>query len=104
MKTGADLRDLGIARVTASNPRWIDLAVAEVRKLRTRRKGHPDRFMAEAIRRFTLKTVGPPNSDKAWGALTRRLALEGVIKDVGRTGTPKDPRSHACRKPIYRWR
>lgn len=96
--TGEQLRDEGIALVTANSGTWIKQAYVIVST------GLPNDWvgMAENYRPLVVGQIGEPHTPQTWGSLTRELIRRRVIAPIGQYWKPKDPKSHACPKPAYR--
>lgn len=93
------LRDEGIARALAADAEWMRRAV--VRALELRKPG--DEVTGEKIR-FHVRSYGlMPSKPNCWGGLTKALITKGLLIDTHRSDQPTDPKSHASRKPVWRW-
>lgn len=98
VKTGAVLRDSGIAKVKANNEQWMVDAMAILRDWKA-----PVEVTAENIRLVVASKIGEPTHPHAWGALTRSAAVKGVIADTGRSTQSKLPSSRAARLVVWRF-
>jgi hypothetical protein len=92
-------RDVGIARVTDTNSKWMDSALS---MLPAMRRTHDD-VTGEDIRVWLIANgLTPPTKPNAWGALTRMAMKRGIICDTGRVRHMRETASHARRTPIWR--
>jgi hypothetical protein len=99
--TGDLLRDEALAKVERSNSEWMEQALSAVRQMNFRHYGRE--VTGEEIRQYVSDRLPAPLSPNAWGALVATAVKRGWLVDTGRTAKPKDPRSHASRKPLWRW-
>jgi hypothetical protein len=101
-KSGEELRDEGLARVTAASGSWMSRAV----QCASRSLPHDFVGTGEDVRRVVTREIGPPHSPNAWGALTNVLSKPntGILIDTGKVRKMKAPKSHGRRTPVYRMR
>jgi hypothetical protein len=96
--TGAALRDAGIAKVSASNPGWVQSAKDYIISL-ARLKGEITADdLRDVIVRGELETPRNPN---AIGAAFKYAASSGLIRNTGRVTKSKHPSTHARRVLIW---
>lgn len=99
-RTGAELKREGIQRVMDNSRDWIERALALLQEFaRTRAE-----FMGEDFRLHAATLLEAPHSPNVWGGLINTAVRRGWIEKSGRWAQPRDPRSHACEKPVYRSR
>ena len=96
--TGEELRDVGIAVVSANNDSWMIEAQLEARRFVMTQHGS---FIGEDIRFHVRSKIGEPKHPNAWGALGKRLLDNRVIQPTGGHRAMKDRTSHARQTPIY---
>jgi hypothetical protein len=81
-------RDTGMAQAIEKADRdqegWSDAALACVRSF-CRAHGHGHQFLTEDVRLYgeTLELVEKPENERAWGAVMRMAATDGIIRKVG---------------------
>jgi hypothetical protein len=62
---------------------------------------YPGSFMAEQVREFAEENGLPQApSNRAWGGIIRRAAMEGLIKRAG-FGTVSNVRAHSCFASVW---
>jgi hypothetical protein len=101
LESAKKLRDAGIAQVSENNQSWLDSAFAECVNWSALVRGQE--ITGERIRERVSIKVGNPNSPNAWGGLVRQLVKRGYLEDTGKTYHPADPKSHASRKPVWKF-
>jgi hypothetical protein len=96
--TAEHLRDLGIAKAEDSAntvcPNWSDKAYE---LFKSWLHIAPKEFMTEEFRAYAKGVIEEPKSNRAFGAIVKRAAQEGIIykKGYGRTSSPKTHKSPA---------
>lgn len=94
---GRKARDEGMARVQGNNSQWMYQALQLAPRCVPRGE-----VTGEDIRlRLRAAGLAAPTNDHAWGALTNAMVRRGMLTDTGRTTHATDPRSHACRIPVW---
>jgi hypothetical protein len=99
-KSGDELRDEGLARVSENSGPWMSRAVAAATRVLPR----DWTGTGEDIRIIVTREIGKPHSPNAWGALINALAKPGggILIDTGKVRKMKAPKSHSRRTPVYR--
>ena len=84
MKTGADLRDIGMQLSLDFADRAVSNWSEDAYQLLCTYARSRSNFMVEEVRQFAKKSGLPdPPSLRAWGSIAARAAREGVITRVG---------------------
>ncbi len=80
---------------------WQDQAVAAARLfVRWNERGYGgEPFTMEEVREWASIRIDDPPDLRAWGAVTRRLKSEGIIRPTG--GYAKAASSNLSPKPLY---
>ncbi len=79
---------------------WKERAVTALSHF-VRAQANGARFTGEDIRAYVSEKAGPPHHPNAWGGIINAAVRQRLILGTGLTQKPRDPRSHACRKPVY---
>jgi hypothetical protein len=95
------LRDDGMRRAVDHAdrvaPQWSEQALDAVRAFSLTR----DHITSEQVRQWAEKDgLSAPPDGRAWGAIMRRAAKEGLIRKIGWT-TATDPKVHC--NPVSLW-
>jgi len=95
---GAQLRDDGIARVTAKSGEWMSKAQECAARFLSTLSGS---LTSDEIRDAVREKIGEPHHGNAWGALTRWLILKGYLLRTGRLALSSRASNHAHANPVY---
>ena len=87
LQTVQSRRDMSMALAVAKADRdregWSEDALAAVRVFV---RAHPDeQFLTEAVRQWCVEMqfIEPADNERAWGAVMRRAAKDGLVRKVG---------------------
>jgi hypothetical protein len=89
-----------VAHAEADHHGWTERALDFLREYARKNERFPGFFVTAASEKD--RAFPQPKNEKAWGAIYRRAAREGVIIDSGKT--MKHPKRHGCPATIWRSR
>lgn len=95
--SGAELRDLGIAAVSDSEPRFVTVALGAIGDIPSGVE-----FDAEGLRSLLPRHVATGVHPNAWGAAIRTASMAGLIEPTG--GFVLADRASAHRRVLRMWR
>lgn len=96
--TGTILRNVGIARVLANQPKgWQKTAYALVM-----RKLGGKEVIGEDISNLLRANGLNPTHHNAFGGLIRGMAVQNILEETGRMVQCRNPKSHAHRSVVWR--
>lgn len=89
-------RDAGIELTAEANYDFMFEATAVIEEIAA-----GERVTGETIRKRCEEYGIRPKTPKTWGALTMHAISRGLLARTGKYVTPRDVKSHACKKPLY---
>jgi hypothetical protein len=97
---GRARRDEGVEQVEENEREsWTEDALGMLVTIMPRGAEATSELIRLALGSFGLD---PPHSPNCWGALTLAAVRRGLLVDTGRIAQAHDPKSHACRVPVWR--